>query len=414
MSNGANFTIDYLNHQLIPYIGNKRSLKDLLLKSINFTNAKPGDIFLDIFAGSGFVSRLAKNMNFRVYSNDWEPYSREINRCYIECNKNPSFNHINNSTGYLECIKHLNACESKEDWVTKHLCPSDDISYDIETDRMFYMKKTGMRIDAIRSEIENMNNLKQINYLEKACLLSPLLFQASYCSNTSGVFKGFHNGWGGKTKTALSRIMSDLMLSPAIFYDNGLENKVFCEDGLDLVKKFIAEKSNVNLTYIDPPYNQHSYGSNYHVLNTLTLWDNPELTEKIDVKLRNKAAIRLDWRTDRKSAYNYKNTATNAYIDLIHNLSRISNFILTSYSSDGLIPLKDLINVNYEVGKLNYFLKENQRYVVSSTRKSDRLINTEYILVTETNRKNTKSKDEIYDDLTTEKLKIDTKSLQIN
>jgi adenine-specific DNA-methyltransferase len=31
---------------------------------------------------------------------------------------------------------------------------------------------------------------------------------ASFVSNTSGVFKSFHQGWGGRTQTALERIES--------------------------------------------------------------------------------------------------------------------------------------------------------------------------------------------------------------
>ena len=39
--------------------------------------------FLDPFAGSGAVSRLARAMGFRVFANDWEPYSSIINTCHL-------------------------------------------------------------------------------------------------------------------------------------------------------------------------------------------------------------------------------------------------------------------------------------------------------------------------------------------
>ncbi len=57
---------------------------------------------------------------------------------------------------------------------------------------MFYMRKNGMRIDAIREQIAAWKDAGQIDDVEEACLLAPLVYQACYRSNTSGVFKGFH------------------------------------------------------------------------------------------------------------------------------------------------------------------------------------------------------------------------------
>ena len=50
-----------------------------------------------------------------------------------------------------------------------------------------------------------------------------------------------------------------------------------------------------------------------------------------------KAAIRLDWRTERRSAYNYKDEASQAYRRLLAAIN--ARYILTSYSTDGTIPL---------------------------------------------------------------------------
>ena len=38
----------------------------------------------------------------------------------------------------------------------------------------------------------------------------------------------------------------------------------------------LAPDLDVDLVYIDPPYNQHSFFSNYHVWETLVRWDAPE------------------------------------------------------------------------------------------------------------------------------------------
>jgi len=84
-------TDEYLFSQLVPYIGNKRKLIDLIGQAITQTGAPAGGTFVDFFAGSGIVSRLAKKLGYRVIANDWEPYTQPINECAIGCNAAPAF-----------------------------------------------------------------------------------------------------------------------------------------------------------------------------------------------------------------------------------------------------------------------------------------------------------------------------------
>ena len=83
-------TPEYLFNQLIPYIGNKRKLLGLIQRAVRQTTVRPGDSFVDFFAGSGVVSRWAKLLGYRVIANDWEPYAQIINQCYIACNRPPA------------------------------------------------------------------------------------------------------------------------------------------------------------------------------------------------------------------------------------------------------------------------------------------------------------------------------------
>ena len=46
----------------------------------------------------------------------------------------------------------------------------------------------------IRERIAAWRSDGTIGDAEQAALLAPLVFQAAYCSNTSGVFKGFTTG----------------------------------------------------------------------------------------------------------------------------------------------------------------------------------------------------------------------------
>jgi len=391
----ARLTSDYVFNQLIPYIGNKRKLLNLIHEAIDQTGINNG-IFLDIFAGTGVVSRFAKKLGYQVIANDWEPYSYYINACYIKSNHYPAFSNLG---GYAKVIDYLNNLEPRVDWVTEHLCPDDDYDYDVNIDRMFYMKKNGMRLDAIREKIYKWKSEQLIDEIEEACLLAPLLYQASYTSNTSGVFKGFHNGWGGKTKTALYRIAGDLELHPAVFFDNGKENRVYREDAQKLAEHL--QDTKIDIVYLDPPYNQHPYGSNYHVLNSIALWDKPAITKKI---IRgNKSAIRKDWRTERRSAYNHKNHAILAYRKLLATIN--GHYILTSYSTDGFIGLDDMIRANLEGGYVRIIKRPYKRYRVSSTRFSSKPVNVEFIIVLDTSHKKGQSVDELVNEILAEEVK---------
>lgn len=376
----AAWTNEYVFNQLIPYIGNKRKLLNLIQRAIAKTDVSHQGVFLDAFAGSGVVSRMAKKIGFSIIANDWEPYALEINRCSIECNQPPAFAALG---GYTNAIALLNNLSPVADWITCHLCPSDDENYDIQRDRMFYTRANGMLIDAMRLQISEWYERGLINHTEKACLLAPMLYEACYTSNTSGVFKGFHNGWGGQTKTALYRILSRFELRPAVFYDNHRHNSVYKMDSLELAREMARYNTRVDIAYLDPPYNQHPYGSNYHVLNTITLWDKPPLSEKIEG--RNKAAIREDWRIQRRSAYNYKEEAVKAYEDLINSIN--TKYILTSYSTDGTIPLRTLVTICTRRGHTEFVYRSYKRYRVSSQRFSYKPLNVEFILIVDTKRK---------------------------
>ena len=366
----------YLTDQLIPYIGNKRKLLPLIREAISFADTQSGTFF-DPFAGSGVVSRLAKTMGFRVIANDWEPYSEIINKTYITANSAPPFSKLG---GIESAIATLNAVPSKKGYIASHYCPADDESYDTATERMFYTQSNGQRIDAIREQILDWRAASLIDSTEEQILLAALIYQASYCSNTSGVFKGFHNGWGGATQTAWYRIKSNLTLHVPVFFDNRADNLVYREDAAAL-----ADKIECDIAYLDPPYNQHQYGPNYHLLNTVALWDKPPINPHISGNgIRDKAAIRTDWRTLSRSPYCYKSTALDAFQDLILRLR--AKYVLVSYSTDGIIDVEDLLGSLIQRGELTILRKQYKRYRVSSQRPSPRPHTVEFVAIVDTRK----------------------------
>lgn len=368
-------TNEYLYNQLIPYIGNKRKLLWLIDRAVKETGTASG-FFVDFFAGSGVVARYAKQFGFSVLANDWEPYAAIINRCYTGCSILPSFRALGGPDRVFDL---LNRLPPQEGYITRTLCPIDDQNLRLERDRLFFTHSNGMRIDSIREQVSEWAQEGMIDEIEVSVLLAVLLYAVSYVSNTSGLFKGFHRGWGGATKTAHYRILSNLTLKPPILYDNGLACSAECADAQSLAERLAVQGPAVDIAYLDPPYNQHPYGSNYHVLNTVALWDKPDVPDYDGHT--NKSAIRKDWSTLRRSAYNYSG-AMPAYSQLIGTIR--ARYILTSYSTDGKIPVEEMIAVAAERGRLTCVMNPYKRYRVSTQRMSKKPVNVEFVLTIET------------------------------
>ena len=382
-------TNEYIFSQLIPYIGNKRKLLPLITQGILHTGCDSGT-FVDLFTGSTVVARHAKSLGFRVVANDWEPYSYEIARGTVAINRIPYFVSLG---GVEEVFNTLNTLEPLHGYIAKHFCPRDDENPDHETERMFFTRRNGERIDAIRERIAEWEDAKKISEDERAFLLSAFAYAISYASNTSGVFKGFHNGWGGQTGTALYRIRGDLKLVPPVIFDNSQENIATRMDAQILagdLSTMIGSKPDI--VYVDPPYNQHPYGSNYHVLNTAVLWDKPPLNPSIKVNGRkhDKSAIRKDWRTERRSAYNTAKEALPAFRRLVHSID--ARWLLVSYSTDGNMPLNGMLQVLADCGELHIFTHKYKRYRVSTQRMSTKPHNIEFLAVLDMEQKSLKGR----------------------
>jgi adenine-specific DNA-methyltransferase len=371
-------TDEYLYSQLIPYIGNKRKLLPLIARAVAKTGVKSGT-FADLTTGTTVVARLAKTLGFRVLANDWEPYSYEIALGTVTLNAQPAFASLG---GAEQVFARLNTLDPIDGYIAQHLCPADDESPDPERERMFFTRANGGRIDAIREQIARWDEDGSLSAAERAYIFASLVYAVSYVSNTSGVFKGFHHGWGGKTSTALYRILSRATLQPPVLLDNG-ENNLSTREDVQLLAARLPDVlgERPDIAYLDPPYNQHPYGSNYHVLNTVVLWDKPRLNPStlVDGKKHDKSAIRRDWRTERRSPYNHEHRALSALHSLVTSVE--ARWLLVSYSTDGNISLRDLLGTLAARGHLDVVANSYKRYRVSTPRMSSKSHNVEFVAV---------------------------------
>lgn len=350
----------YLKDQLITYLGNKRSLLSFIEESIICIkkDLKKNKIkFADVFSGSGIVSRLAKSHSNCIFSNDLELYSKIINKCYL-ANTNDNLN--KDIDFYFDKLNSIN--ELKSGFISELYSPKDENNI-TKDDRVFFTKKNAAFIDTIIPAIDDIIP-KDLRHF----FIAPLLSEISIHSNTSGVFKGFYKDefgigqFGGSGKHALSRITSHIEVKKPIFSYFNCEFYVSQEDA----KVFAKNLPKIDLAYLDPPYNQHPYGSNYFMLNLVCNYN------KRPLEISKVSGIPKDWN---RSIYNKKKKVSEAFFELLNLLN--TKYLLISFNNEGFINKDDFLLNLSKIGKVT--LKE-QRY---NTFRGSRNLGSRNIHVTE-------------------------------
>jgi adenine-specific DNA-methyltransferase len=387
LNHPIDFRHPYLTSQLIAYIGNKRALLRFLYDVFcevarKAEGGKTGALaFLDPFAGSGAVSRLARMMGFSVAANDWEPYSNVINSCHVVLSPG-EVNSLFRSLGGLERIlEELNSLPSPSEdscYIARHYAPRRTESADWATERLFYTTENALRIDAIRQRIEEMYPGEPTDPAarkRKTALVAPLLYEAATHTNTSGVFKACHRGFGGHGRDALTRIMAPIRLEPPVLVEAAAPSTVACEDALEFLKGKEAD-----ICYLDPPYATHQYGSNYFMLNSIALWDRLPVSQArgADGRLLEKAGIRGDW-TKTRSAFCYPSSALPALRQVVQAVD--CRHLVISYSDEGLISLEELCDLLSETGDLSVHVTGYVKYPGGKQSLGRRTSNIELALV---------------------------------
>jgi adenine-specific DNA-methyltransferase len=327
----------YLANQIITYIGNKRSLLKFIAEGIrivqNRLNKHKLKMF-DVFSGSGVVARHFKQYSELLLVNDLENYSRITNECYLS-NKDSLDIHLLKCM-YNELVNTVTNKTLEAGIVTELYSPKDDDNIK-PGERVFYTRRNAMYIDTMRNLIETIDD----KY--KKYFLAPLIAKSSIHSNTSGVFKGFYKNkdtgvgqFGGSNGDALPRIKGDIVLPFPVFSNFACESIVYNGDSNVIVK----EAPEVDLAYLDPPYNQHPYGSNYFMLNLILENKYPENLSRI-------SGIPGNWN---RSAYNKKPFAYHALTELTADIK--AKYVLISFNSEGFISVDEMKGMLKKIGRL--------------------------------------------------------------
>jgi len=287
----------------------------------------------DVFSGSGIAARFFKQFSDLLIVNDLEKYSAVINECYLS---NESELNIFLLREYYQELVSKTGKGLIKGIVSEIYAPNDDKNIK-RHERVFYTTRNAMYIDTVRQLID------AIPQKERNFFLAPLLSEASIHANTAGVFKGFYKNretgvgqFGGKNQDALFRIKGDINLPFPVFSNFNCETIIYNNDSNAIIKTL----GEVDLAYLDPPYNQHPYGSNYFMLNLILDYKHPGKISKV-------SGIPDDWN---RSAYNKENHALNALTHLVENIK--AKYLLISFNSEGFINSEQMKNMLERFGKL--------------------------------------------------------------
>ena len=329
---------EYLSRQLITYIGNKRALLGHIAAAVEQVKHRLGKARLrifDAFSGSGVVSRYFKAHADLLISNDIEQYAAVTARCYLSNRSEVDLAAVSEAVADLN--QRVDTEKLPTGFIEELYSPKDEKCITRE-DRVFYTKSNARRLDNYRRLMDLLPAEVQ------TMLLGPLLSSASVHANTAGVFKGFYKNretrigqFGGSGFDALVRITGQIKLDVPMLSNFECEYQVLQEDANAVAPRL----KDLDLVYIDPPYNQHPYGSNYFMLNLLLRYQRPRCVSRV-------SGIPTDWQ---RSGYNVKASSFPLLKDLIGTLD--TRFLLISFNNEGFIPTQQMRAMLADLGSMN-------------------------------------------------------------
>lgn len=377
------------NIRPIHYLGSKLRALEFIKDIIDELDPAKGRV-CDLFAGSGTVSMfLAKER--AVTAVDIQEYSRvicsallndvEVNEIYVKnlikkvensiCYKNLSY------ALQLMIEYEKNCVELAENGDLQPLCEFVENAslvrvkfgyiQGISDDLLGVLKETTKRLTSIgyvdsgRAQLSILYGGIYFSYEQtlildsiidiinsedtkyKDILMAALLSTASDIVNTVG--KQFaqpikaYNKNGTPKKSILKTVNRDRMINALELYEkwanvyinhekvagNNQVLKMDYSDALDILP------DDISVVYADPPYTRYHYSRYYHVLETISLHDNPNITRTINDGVEN--ISRGIYREDRhQSPFSIKTKAKYAFENMISKVYNLNADLVISYS----------------------------------------------------------------------------------
>lgn len=287
--------------KVIKYLGSKRVLVPVLGDLLAATGATTA---LDLFTGTTRVAQEFCRRGAFTTAVDVATYSEILAQCYVELNSEEV-----DLEEAASALAHLDSLPGRKGYFTKTFCEES----------RYFQPKNGIRIETIRNGIDEYYSDSWL----RPILLTSLLEAADAVDSTVGLQMAYLKSWA-------PRASNDLKLRlPQLTPGTG---RAIRGDVVDL----LHDLPQVDLVYLDPPYNQHRYFTNYHIWETLIRWDEPAYYGV--------ACKRMDSRDDEtKSTFNKKREMPIALAQVVDGVK--AEIIVMSFSNEGFVTLDDLIEM---------------------------------------------------------------------
>ncbi len=287
------------------YLGSKRQLKDWLAQTMIARAGLPGS-FLDGFCGTGAVGiAMAARGVPRIVAVD----SLRSNCAILR-----GFGQACPRIG--ELLRALNALPPQRGYITASFAGT------------YFTESNCARMDAAREAIARMAARAEITEGEHDMLLASFLLAADRVANTLGQYDAFMKNISERSvvdgrHVVDERVQTAFTLRPLDPLPGRLE--VMEEDML-----VAAAHVEVDVAYLDPPYNHRQYCDNYHVLENLARWEKPLLSGK---------TLKFD-RAGLKSPFSKRGKAAGALETLVSRI--LAPHVFLSYSSEGILQRDEI------------------------------------------------------------------------
>jgi adenine-specific DNA-methyltransferase len=307
------------------YIGSKTKLIEFLKSEMK--NVVGNDlsrmVFCDLFAGTGTVGRAFKNDVKRIISNDLEYYSYILNYAGIKNQQEPSV--------YQKYLDELGGLHGRDDGIIYN-----NYALGSGSGRNYFSDENAKRIDSMRMQIEEWYKGEEIDRDGYYFLLASLLQSVEKVANTASLYGAF-------LKTLKKTAQQKIMVLPLHYEPSKNKNEVFNQDANELIKEIEGD-----ILYLDPPYNHRQYGANYHILNTIALYD--AFTPRGKTGVREYVS----------SAYCKKTEVYKSFEALIKDARFRTIFM--SYSNEALMNEDEIRNIMSKYGSYSVLKQEHQRF----------------------------------------------------
>jgi adenine-specific DNA-methyltransferase len=283
---------------MIKYIGSKRRLVPVLDAIASRSGAHTA---LDLFTGTTRVAQAFKRRGIHVTAVDSARYAHVFAQCYVQTDAGEV-----TRVELDEVARALDSLPGSPGYVTETFCRR----------ARFFQPMNGERIDAIRDEIAGSFAGSALEPL----LLTALIEAADRVDSTIGVQMAYVKQWAERSFHRLELRSPELLEGPgqAVRGD---------------ARALAPALGRFDIAYLDPPYNQHRYFTNYHVWETLVAWDAPEHYGI--------ACKRVDARDPAtKSEFNSKRTMPVALAETVAHID--CGLLLLSYNDESWVSTEQL------------------------------------------------------------------------